>query len=101
MRESRPATAANGFLGKHERRKREMIEKFMYMYQAAPGETATLVADITGDAFIKVGKPMEPVPGDSSSWTLAIPITGFLLTYSFKAAVEFQNPPPGSRRFHH
>jgi hypothetical protein len=74
-----------------------MTEQFMYMYTAAPGETVTLEAKISGDAFIKVGSPMKQVDGDPSSWTLAIPDAGFQKTYGFKAAVEFQNPQEGYR----
>ena len=74
-----------------------MTESIMYVYNVAPGETATLKANITGDAFVKVGKPMNPVAGDPATWTLDVPAAGFSPVYVFKAEVDFQNPPPGSR----
>lgn len=74
-----------------------MTELIMYVYRVAPRETITMKAAITGDALVKVGKPMNPVAGDPTSWTLDVPAVGFSPAYVFKAEVDFQDPPPGSR----
>lgn len=74
-----------------------MTEDAKYFYQAEPGETITLKADITGDAFVTVGAPMQPAPEQDATWVLGIPEEGFSDPYIFKARVDFEDPPPGSQ----
>lgn len=74
-----------------------MTEEAKYFYRAKPGETVTLKAKITGDAFVEVGEPMQPVPEEDTSWVLAIPTKGFSPAYIFMARVDFEEPPPGSK----
>ncbi|HJQ24146.1 MAG TPA: hypothetical protein VKA60_09550 [Blastocatellia bacterium] len=74
-----------------------MTEDAKYFYRADPGETVTLKATITGDAFVAVGQPMQPAQGQQDTWTLSIPNTGFSNPYIFKARVDFVQPPPGSK----
>lgn len=73
-----------------------MTEDGKLFYKAAPGETITLKAAITGDAFVAVGEPMLP-GGDDTTWVLKIPESGFSNPYIFKARVDFEDPPAGSR----
>jgi hypothetical protein len=74
-----------------------MTEDAKYFYQAKPGETVTLKARITGDAFVEVGTPMQPMPESDTTWFLAIPKKGFSPAYVFMARVDFEEPPPGSQ----
>ena len=73
-----------------------MTEDGKLFYKAAPGETVTLKAAITGDAFVTVGQPMQPGE-DDTTWVLKIPQSGFSNPYVCKADVSFQDPPAGSR----
>jgi hypothetical protein len=73
-----------------------MTEDGKLFYKAAPGETVTLKAAITGDAFVAVGEPMEPGE-NQTTWILKIPQSGFLNPYIFKARVDFVDPPAGSK----
>lgn len=73
-----------------------MTEDGKLFYKAAPGETVTLKIDITGDAFVEVGPPMEPGE-DKTTWVLKIPESGFSNPYIFKARVDFVDPPAGSK----
>jgi hypothetical protein len=74
-----------------------MTEDAKYFYQAEPGETVTLKAKITGDAFVEVGAPMEPMADQDTTWVLRIPEQGFSNAYVFMARVDFEGPPPGSK----
>lgn len=73
-----------------------MTEDGKFFYTAAPGETVTLKAAITGDAFVAVGEPMLP-GGDDTTWVLRIPESGYSNPYIFQSRVDFEDPPAGSR----
>ena len=78
----------------------EEIAKFFY--RAKPGETVTLNADITGDAFVEAGPipPLEPVRDGTDQvtrWKLAIPTSDFPSAFVISARVDFEDPPKGSK----
>lgn len=47
-----------------------MTQRDRFTYEVAKGETVTLVATITGNAKVKVSKPMQ---GASPTWNFTVP----------------------------
>ena len=74
-----------------------MIKRDKFTYEVKRGETVTLVARITGNAKVKVSKPMKPGP-NAPAWTFTIPAENPNRVYVISVEVDFLDPPtPHSR----
>jgi hypothetical protein len=66
----------------------KQLDKFNY--EVKPGETVTLVAQITGNAKVKVSEPMQPVrDAPVSAWKFTVPIQNPEPVYVIAVEVDF------------
>jgi hypothetical protein len=63
-----------------------MDKKDQFTYVVARNETVTLEADITGNAKVKVGQPMQ---GSSPTWTFTVPNENPKPVYVVSVEVDF------------